>query len=164
MTKCGRYLLVGGYEKFGAGAYVERTVSGLPPHYSARVRLLLLKLDSWNGENFYIIVDNTIIKTQTLGLLSDDVLIGNICGKESAEAETTFSEVFTHSASTLKVKLYSNLNGQASDESWGFSNFELVVYRCDPTCASCSGQASNQCTGCYSNAGLSNGVCSCNTG
>jgi proprotein convertase subtilisin/kexin type 5 len=160
---------VGGYGKFGMNAYVERTVTGLPPHYQARVRFLLLKIDSWDAEDFYITIDTTRIKTERINWDSDTTLTGNLCGGKISgsdynEAERTFSEVFSHSASTLKVKLHSNLNAVSTDESWGFSNFELVVYRCDATCASCTGSAANQCTGCNTNAALSSGVCSCNTG
>lgn len=161
---------MGGYNKFGANTYVERTVSGLPPHYSARVRLLFLKIDSWDSEDFYITIDTTLIKTQRLEWNSDSTPTGNQCGNSALigapynEAERTFSEVFSHSASSLKVKLHTNLNNALDDESWGFSNFELVIYRCDPTCAACSGSAANQCTGCNTNAGLSSGVCSCNSG
>lgn len=164
LTTCGNYGLVGGYNKFGINVYVERTVSGLPPHYSARVRLLFMKLDSWDSEDFYITIDNTLIKTERLERNSDNIPTGNLCGLTYAEAERTFSEVFSHSASTLKIKLHSNLNSAPTDESWGFSNFELVIYRCDPTCASCSGSAASQCTSCNSNAVLSSGVCNCNSG
>ena len=169
MTTCGNYRLVGGYNKFGANTYVERTNSGLPSHYSARLRLLFLKIDAWDSEDFYITIDKTLIKTQRLEW-NYDTITGNLCGNPTLfgapynEAERTISEVFSHLASTLKVRLHSNLNNALDDESWGFSHFELVVYKCDPTCASCSGSAANQCTGCNTNAVLSGGVCSCNSG
>ena len=165
LTTCGKYTLVGGYNKFGANAYVERTFTSLPPHYSARVRFLLLKIDSWDAEDFYITIDTTRIKTERLEWDSDTTLTGNLCGDAGYnEAERTFSEVFSHSATSLKVKLHTNLDKIAADESWGFSNFELVVYRCDASCASCSESLANACTGCNTNAALSSGVCSCNTG
>ena len=166
ITTCGNYRLVGGRTIFGANNIVERQVTGLPPHFSARIKFLFLKIDSWDdGEEFYITVDNVLRKSEKFFWNSDTALTGNLCGLSGHnEAERTYSEVIPHTASSLRVRLHTNLNSPGDDESWGFSNFELVVYRCDPTCASCTGAAANACTGCNANAALSGGVCTWNTG
>ena len=166
ITTCGIYRLVGGLNKFGVNSYAERAVINLPPHYSARIRVWVLKLDSWDGEYFYIRVDgSTIIKSEQFQWNSDDSMTGNQCGDARwNEAERTYSEVFSHSATSLTVRFYTNLNSAASDESWGFNRFELLIYKCDPTCKTCTSSASNTCTACTTNAALASGVCTCNTG
>jgi len=46
---------------------------------------------------------------------------------------------------------------------WGFSHVGLYIYRCDPTCLTCSGSAATQCLSCYPNATLSSSsTCPCN--
>ena len=165
LSSCGSYNLVGGFNIFGNGSYVERNFSGLPPHYSARIRLLFLKIDSWDSENFYITVDSQIIVNETFKWEDETMLLGNICGKGTFnEAEKTFSQEFRHSSPNMNVKLHTNLDQVADDESWGFSNFELVIYRCEGTCQSCTSSATNSCTLCFPNAILSNGICNCDVG
>ena len=49
-----------------------------------------------------------------------------------------------------------------SGKNWGISHVGLYLYRCDPTCLTCSGPSSNQCISCYSLATLlATKKCSC---
>ena len=147
-STCGALKVVGGFQKFGAGAFAERTLTGLVPHYSARIRLLFLRIDSWDAEMFKISIDNVDIRSEPFsggGIPSTPN--PNYCGDANDfETQRTFSVTFTHTATQLKLKLYTNLDESASLESWGFSNVEIVLYKCHSSCLACSGPLEAQCT------------------
>lgn len=41
--------MLGGYGNMGKGTIVKHTVP-LPPHYKIKVKLVVLKIDSWDNE------------------------------------------------------------------------------------------------------------------
>ena len=47
--------MLGGFNVFGTGAYVERTFTNLPSHTKIRIQATFYKIDSWDGEEYYII-------------------------------------------------------------------------------------------------------------
>ena len=145
ITTCGTYRIVGGYNNFASGATASRSFTNLPSHYSARVKILFLKIDSWDSEVFTIKADGTTILTsESFASTTDSALTGNICGMTiHNEAERTYSQAFSHSSSALTILLSSNLNETPDSESWGFSKFELVLYECDVSCKTCSGFGKN---------------------
>jgi hypothetical protein len=60
ITMCGSYQLFGGYGVFGRYATISKTFTGLPPHYAIQVSFILMKIDSWDNEQFFLYVDGTI--------------------------------------------------------------------------------------------------------
>ena len=163
VTTCGVYRVVGGLNKFNLMTSAQKTFSSLPPHYQARIRLLVLKVDSWDtGEEFYIKADGVKLLTQTFLWSDDTTMTMNQCGDAGYnEAERTLSTVFPHTATSMVVRLDTIINVGAADEYWGFSRFELTVYKCHGTCKTCT--ASSTCATCESNAVLIGGLCLCNT-
>ena len=62
VTTCGSLgAMLGGYNVFGSGAYVEKTfdLSGAPPHSVVRVELDFHKIDSWDNEWARLYLDGT---------------------------------------------------------------------------------------------------------
>lgn len=150
MTTCGNYKIVGGFQKFGQDVEAGKRFKNLPPHYSARIRLSCLRIDDWNSEIFYIKVDgNAPVLSEQYSATAASSENPDSCGSAAlADNEITHSVTFTHSASELKVQIYSNLNAAANLEAWGFSNFELVIYKCHSNCNSCFGPAEGDCGTC----------------
>lgn len=51
--------LVGGFDAFGTGASLSKSITNLPKHFKARVSATVYHIDSWDNEEFKILVDNT---------------------------------------------------------------------------------------------------------
>lgn len=149
VTTCGAYRVVGGHGLFGQFAYAGRRLKNLPPHYSARIKLNFLKIDSWDEETFYISVDNNFVLTdQNLGTAVTPSTPDQCGMAEYAEVEKTLSVSFSHSSSKMNFIFMSDLNEDSNNESWGFSKVELVVYKCFGSCTACDGPAEHNCLGC----------------
>ena len=48
-----------------------------------------------------------------------------------------------HSTASLKFHITTNLNRDATMESWGFNEFMMSIDRCHPTCKDCVGPLKN---------------------
>lgn len=147
LTWCGTKMLFGGYYKFGANAYLQRTITGLSAHYLARLRFQFMKIDSWENEDFIISIDGVALRTTSLNENSPSTMQPDLCGMFSkGETDMTFKETFSHSLSSLTVKFSTSLNEYAGNESWGISNLELLIYKCNAGCPQgCYGPSSNEC-------------------
>jgi hypothetical protein len=55
-TQCGGIFLKGGYNMYGAGAYIYKTIS-FTPHYKIKIMFNFWKIDSWNIEQAILKVD-----------------------------------------------------------------------------------------------------------
>jgi hypothetical protein len=164
VTTCGVYRIVGGLSKFDLHTSAQKTFSNLPPHYEARIRVLVLKIDSWDaGEEFYLKADGIKRITQTFLWSDDTTMTLNQCGDAGYnEAERTLTTVFTHTGTSILVRLDTIINVGDADEYWGFSRFELTVYKCHGSCKTCT--SSSTCSTCETNAAISSGICMCNSG
>ena len=69
--------MFGGFERFGAGASVTRTLK-LKPHYRLKIKMLFAKIDSWDGEVGLLRVDGTELWKR--GFIYHEGPWGNICG------------------------------------------------------------------------------------
>lgn len=58
VTDCGGTKLFGGFEKFGKDASVSKTFEDIPRHKRVRVLFELWKIDSWDGEDAFVKLDN----------------------------------------------------------------------------------------------------------
>ena len=57
-TSCGTIgTLLGGYEVFGPGAYVEKRLEGLPPHSAIRIQFMFVRVDAWRNGVGQLFVD-----------------------------------------------------------------------------------------------------------
>jgi hypothetical protein len=164
VTTCGVYRIVGGHDKFYTDYSAQKTFANLSPHYEARIRFLLLKIDSWDiGEEFYLKVDGVTRITQPFLYTDDATMTANLCGENIYnEAERTLSTVFTHTATSILVRMDCAVVTVSHDEFWGFSRFELTLYKCHGSCKTCT--TSTTCSTCEANAALSSGLCLCKSG
>jgi len=65
-----------------------------------------------------------------------------------------------HTRDIAEVRITSNLNEAADNESWGIRDFFLFTAGCSATnCTTCTGPGDNDCTKCAENYALSNGKC-----
>lgn len=55
-NSCGNTRLVGGFGILGSGSSLVKEFA-LPPHSSVTVRFELYKIDSWDQEDFYVLID-----------------------------------------------------------------------------------------------------------
>ncbi|CAD8162475.1 unnamed protein product [Paramecium octaurelia] len=143
-STCGTTSLFGGYNILGAGASVSKIIS-LPAHFKIRVSLEFWKIDSWDNEKLYIILDDSV--TTAYWYWDTGVVI---CGNptqwtEWREVKTIFSIEFEHNQPTLAVIITTKLDEAPLTESWGFRNFQVDVLYCAPGCVICSGDAPDQC-------------------
>ena len=71
VTRCGVHgSMLGGHGVFGGGAYIEKTFdlsgvreSGDPPHARVRIELTFFAIDSWDGEEARLWVDDELVST-----------------------------------------------------------------------------------------------------
>ena len=149
LPMCSLFRILGGYLKFSDGAYVERTFTGLSDHFQARLKVLFFRIDAWENELFHINIDDEDLNCDSFQSFTASASHPNICGtEENDDSLTTYTLVFPHSSSSLKVKFYTSLPSNSCDKYWGISNFELVVYSCHSTCLTCSGVTQNDCLTC----------------
>lgn len=84
VTECGGIKIVGGFEKFGAGAIVSRKFKNLPLHKRLRVTLEIWKIDSWNAENLWIKMENNIVWQRAFGWSDPGSM--EVCGSTKADS------------------------------------------------------------------------------
>ena len=108
-----------------------------------------MRIDNWNNKQFMATVDGSLIHSVTLSSAGIAAGTPNICGDAGFDdSSVLFTKEFTHTANSITVKLHSSLTQSATVESWGFSNFELLLYPCHNLCLTCSGPLQNDCLTC----------------
>ncbi|CAD8148386.1 unnamed protein product [Paramecium octaurelia] len=139
---CDGIRLFGGYNVFGTNTTVSKHFS-LPPHYKINVSLEFWKVDSWNKEYAYVIVDDVLWSRKFY--YTDGV---QLCGS-TAEGRNEKSEPVTiitnHYSESLMLMLTTNLDEQPNSESWGFRDFTLSIVKCPSGCLFCSDNEYNNC-------------------
>ena len=86
---------------------------------------------------------------------------GNQCGGSDPEDVINVDYEMPHKLMPFTVKFTTNLDGNSSSKSWGIKNLIIGLYKCDVSCASCSGSTNTECLTCYPNAIKINGLCEC---
>jgi len=70
-----------GYKKFKGDSIfplkISRQYSGLIAHYGIRFQAKIYKIDSWNNENLFVMVDNFAVRTYLFGQTNSST---EICG------------------------------------------------------------------------------------
>jgi hypothetical protein len=51
VTNCGGIPVLGGFGNFGANAKVTKTFDNLAAHFKLKVKMVFLKIDSWDNEH-----------------------------------------------------------------------------------------------------------------
>ncbi|CAD8193714.1 unnamed protein product [Paramecium pentaurelia] len=141
---CGAESLFGGYNAFGSGVSVSKIIS-LPPHYKIRVSLEFWKIDSWDDEFVYFILDD-YVQTATWYWNTGDVICGNPDEVQNwREVKTNYVFEFSHQEPTLVVIITTNLDESPYTESWGFRNFKVEAQYCSPGCLLCNNDTPDEC-------------------
>lgn len=55
-SECAGIEMLGGFGNFGVGAVVFKQFQ-MPPHYRVKVKLTFAKVDSWDNEEGFILID-----------------------------------------------------------------------------------------------------------
>ena len=155
---------LGGYGVLGSGNSFQITISGKPQHYKIRIKFRFLKIDSWSSHNGEIYVDDVLQSINELKAISSSsgsTNFGNQCGGSDPEDVINVDYEMPHKKMPFIVKFTTNLDGTSSSKSWGIRDLIIGLYKCDVSCATCSGSANTECLTCYPNAAKVNGLCEC---
>ncbi len=172
-SSCGYFTnLIGWYLESQINAFATKTYNNVPPFHRIRIWFRLIKIDMWEHPNEFLKVDVNSILRANIGPFDGckHQYIGNQCGLRAAPENREHTEFVTiefddNTLTSLNVKLYSNLNEAANDESWAFTQFSISFLACHPTCKTCSigNSNANGCLTCYNDATKqADNTCVCN--
>ena len=153
--------ILGGWNLFGLSyKKVNKTFVNVLSHYQVEVDVNLYFIDSWDTEWLYVNVDSTLV-IQEINVFKNYTI--DYCGFGWADHIDAYNNgTATHSASSLTISFYDNLDQPRTDESYGFKDFYVfLITTCDGSCLTCSGTTANSCTSCPALAKLISGQCIC---
>jgi len=125
---CGGFgQLLGGYNNYGAGAWVERTfdLTGIS-HTEVRGEVSVIKLDSWDGESARMFLDGNLVWSQSAVYYTG----GQVCGRgdyQWNELELLGAGVLAHTGDSVVLRVDSTLDQVANDESWGLRSAGILI-------------------------------------
>ncbi|MCP4805298.1 MAG: hypothetical protein GY884_08105, partial [Proteobacteria bacterium] len=97
-------------------------------HSEAWVELGYAKLDSWDGETAYVELDGVELWSEELWYYDGAEVCGWDRGWEGSYDELhEISEITSHSSDALELVVGSELNQDASDESFGVDDVAIWV-------------------------------------
>jgi hypothetical protein len=109
---------------------ISKTYSTPTPHWSARIRATLYKIDSWNNENLFVTIDGLTQKVYTWNSSFNG---SDICGIPNpvidslnpsySDGPVSLDLNVTHNASTLTLGLSTTLNSWV--QSWGVTHIQI---------------------------------------
>ncbi|EAR90500.2 zinc finger lsd1 subclass family protein (macronuclear) [Tetrahymena thermophila SB210] len=153
-TVCGGKSLLGGAYLSSVNSYISKNFTGIAPHRTVLIGYTLYKIDNWNNESIQMIVDNDV-KTTTTKSAGDGT--SNICGRVSFKDQIIqVTKNFTHTATSLNLKISSTLASTPFEESYGIREMFILVDYCTTNCAVCNAQG---CTNCQTDFYLYNFQC-----
>jgi len=132
VTCCGSLgCMLGGYEVLGSGAAVEKTFETLAAHTQLRVIFNFIKIDSWDYEHAYLYIDDELAwQSDALYPSEGD----QICGRSTSAASADFNDklipvdvTVVHISNTATLRVTTNLNSPATDESWGIQDVHVLL-------------------------------------
>ena len=124
-TTCGSWTtILGGYGVTGAGASFALALSGLPAHSQMRLTGTYIAIDSWEGEQAQVKLDDALVwqvqykATATGG--------ASVCGQASwPETQFGIQAVGLHNKPDAKFVITSTLDQGATDEAFGADNLAV---------------------------------------
>ena len=166
-SQCGMDMMVGGPYNYDGTDYITKTFSTTIPYYKIGVRIDVYKIDYWNGSSFLINAGYGTLSTMfsySFSSSSDTTYVRNLCAGCYNEDFLDVYQEMAFSGSDVSIQFTTTL-GSTANSYWGVNHFQLYIFRCDPSCNTCSDETINGCLTCYGNATLnSNNSCSCNLG
>ena len=117
----------GRYYNTGAGAELRRTFFNLESHNVVSLEIELVKIDNWNGHRFFVDVDGARL-FQSDALYKKKTGTSNTCGDSNGYDWVVRARInLEHTASTLSLRIYTNLENGAYDQSFGMKSFTLEL-------------------------------------
>jgi len=161
-------MMVGGPYNYAGSDYIQKTFSTSSiPYYKIGVRIDVYKIDYWNGASFVINAGYgtlTNIFTYSFSSVADTTYVRNLCAGCYNEDFLDVYQEMTFSGSNIEIQFTTTL-GSTSNSYWGINSFQLYIFRCDPSCLSCSDETANGCLTCYTYATINtSNACNCNNG
>jgi hypothetical protein len=166
-TECGEFTIVGGYNNFGRNCKMSKSFVLPLPHYQLAYHFNFFKIDAWDDESLFVEVDNVVITKMAFSKPFDAEYDRNFCGNSHNDhVEDVFQIAsYSYTSSSPKITIYTSLDEDASNESWGINNFHFFYFLCHSTCKTCKGAALTDCQSCYDFANIkSSGECKCSDG
>lgn len=137
------------------------SLSTYSPHFEIIVEFSYYRIGTWNGEKFYLLVDDLVKYERPFFSFIDE---SPITCKDLPSDYFVVKKRIKHNQNTLKLNWKTDLIATTS-AGWGFRDFHLSIVFCHPSCKACLDKNSEDfCTDCYYNALLINGRCVCNDG
>ena len=162
-SQCGALSLFGGYNIFGKGVSITKIYQNLPPHWTIHLSFLFMKIDSWSDSSVYVYFDGNLTLKQKPFL--DYYSLSSSCGTSDIDNEMLFSVNSTHKSGNLTLNITTDLDGDASQKSWGITRLVLKLDKCYIMCFTCFNSGRYNCLTCYPGAKLlATNECICNTG
>jgi hypothetical protein len=131
-SNCGEAgTIVGGFEKFGKGAFLERTFTDMPAHWGLRVQLDFILIDHWGRENAQIFIDGAVAWSSNRRNANDWITLGegygwdHPCGGRKWQQHDVTSHV-DMTTYHFKDSATIRITTEAKDfQWWGVQNFRL---------------------------------------
>merc|ERR1711981_762341 len=121
ITTCGKFgKICGGYGVKGKGAEIKKTYKAPAGAYS--VSLDFIKLDSWDNERAYVSVNGKLCYNKVLHYSRGTNVCGHGHGGFKEEKIRVTCKGTLSKAGNLAVRVWTSLNQDARDESFGIDN------------------------------------------
>ena len=137
VTTCGYPLgtMLGGYNVFGTGAFVEKTVTGLGDHSALRFQFDFFKIDYWKGYELWVFVDGLShqVHRQVFAVRDGQ---GGLCGEASFwgqgdDGVFAIDFMASHFRPNATIRITSNipsgLSGARTGAFWGIQSFRMTA-------------------------------------
>ena len=151
ISSCGPFMhLLGGYQVFSKDTILSLIIPITKNHFAVRTLFRFVKIASWDNEIFSLDVDDITVQTVMFDYNNDN-LTGNLCGYPNPKWLTAIKNInylLNHTVSELTLKFSTNLNQNASDESWGIKDLLVTYYTCFVGCDICTGPTNADCNRC----------------
>ncbi|CAK93053.1 unnamed protein product (macronuclear) [Paramecium tetraurelia] len=154
-SKCVSFDIAGGQFYLAPGDKLEKTIPNLSPHYTIQINLQLFKIDTWNNENFELLVDDQIYNQTVLKSTG----VYSICGYTGLERIVNIGITLPHSSSSCKITMRTNQYSASVSAYWGIRAFTLYLAKCCNGCDQCLGPLKTDCTHCSSGWITYNNLC-----
>ena len=105
--------LVGGFEIFGMGDYIEKTYTDLPAHTGLRVEGTFFKIDGWNSKFMQMLVDGAPAWQSDTAYGGQPAISSGGCGVvnyNQGDLKTTFDVTVAHYGDNATVRFTTNLD------------------------------------------------------
>lgn len=109
---------------YGQDGYISTTLNTTSTHNGIIVSFNLALLDSWDGENFKVSADDTVVYAI---LYTDNETLSNTCGNDWSDNYVQVKFGFNHSNSSVTLKFYSTLDQSSDDEAWGICDLAITT-------------------------------------